>query len=418
MMISWMVDGNGFLGINRETVSADIENFEYAPHKDFRGNFEVFNEPDEKSLLERFFSEVRIAAPRVFATYNGDCFDWPFVEKRAALLGIDMGKEIGMRRIGNDGGKETRGRAGIHMDVFHWVNRDSYLPQGSRGLKAVTRALLGFEPEEIPPEEMMEAAEKRPHEMARYSVSDAVCTYFLYMKYVHPFIFSLCNIIPLAPDDVLRKGSGTLCEMLLMCQARDKNIIAPNKFSPSPAGKLTEDGHILESETYIGGHVEALRTGIYRSDLPLKFNIDKSAIEDLENTLDETLKFAITVEGKMKLDSVTNYEEIRDQILEQLKALRERPEREEKPLIYHLDVSAMYPNIILTNRLQPHAIVTSNQCAACDFNGMSECQRDMEWTWRGELFPASRGEAEMIQRRAAQEEREIQEKLLANLRAS
>lgn len=28
------------------------------------------------------------------------------------------------------------------------------------------------------------------------------------------------------------------------------------------------------------------------------------------------------------------------------------------PLIYHLDVAAMYPNIILTNRLQPSSIVT------------------------------------------------------------
>lgn len=36
------------------------------------------------------------------------------------------------------------------------------------------------------------------------------------MKYVHPFIFSLCTIIPLGPDAVLRKGTGTLCEMLLM----------------------------------------------------------------------------------------------------------------------------------------------------------------------------------------------------------
>lgn len=23
----------------------------------------------------------------------------------------------------------------VHMDCLHWVNRDSYLPQGSRGLK-------------------------------------------------------------------------------------------------------------------------------------------------------------------------------------------------------------------------------------------------------------------------------------------
>lgn len=55
--------------------------------------------------------------------------------------------------------------------------------------------------------------------MASYSVSDAVATYYLYMTYVHPFILSLATIIPMPPDEVLRKGSGTLCEALLMVQA-------------------------------------------------------------------------------------------------------------------------------------------------------------------------------------------------------
>jgi DNA polymerase epsilon subunit 1 len=59
-------------------------------------------------------------------------------------------------------------------------------------------------------------AMEQPQLLAQYSVSDAVATYYLYMKYVNPFIFSLCNIIPLNPDEVLRKGSGTLCETLLM----------------------------------------------------------------------------------------------------------------------------------------------------------------------------------------------------------
>jgi DNA polymerase elongation subunit (family B) len=57
---------------------------------------------------------------------------------------------------------------------------------------------------------------EHPQKLAQYSVSDAVATYYLYMKYLHPFIFSLCNIIPLNPDEVLRKGTGTLCETLLM----------------------------------------------------------------------------------------------------------------------------------------------------------------------------------------------------------
>ena len=66
---------------------------------------------------------------------------------------------------------------------------------------------------------MVRFAAERPQTMAAYSVSDAVATYYLYMTYIHPFIFSLSTIIPMPPDAVLRKGSGTLCEMLLMVQA-------------------------------------------------------------------------------------------------------------------------------------------------------------------------------------------------------
>lgn len=40
--------------------------------------------------------------------------------------------------------------------------------------------------------------------LANYSVSDAVATYYLYMKYVHPFIVALCTIIPMEPDEVGR----------------------------------------------------------------------------------------------------------------------------------------------------------------------------------------------------------------------
>jgi len=70
--------------------------------------------------------------------------------------------------------------------------------------------------------------------LAQYSVSDAVATYYLYMKYVHPFIFSLCSIIPLNPDEVLRKGSGTLCETLLMvCRQSTLSLFPSDKLSRS-----------------------------------------------------------------------------------------------------------------------------------------------------------------------------------------
>lgn len=39
------------------------------------------------------------------------------------------------------------------------------------------------------------------------------------------------------------------------------------------------DGHLLESETYVGGHVEALEAGVFRSDISTDFKIVPSAIQ-------------------------------------------------------------------------------------------------------------------------------------------
>ena len=64
------------------------------------------------------------------------------------------------------------------------------------------------------------------------------------------------------------------------------------------------------------------------------------------------MKHAIVNEEKVPFDSVTNFDEVCQEIVETLSMLRDCPNRLENPLIYHLDVGAMYPNIILTNRLQ------------------------------------------------------------------
>ncbi len=392
MMISYMIDGQGFLITNREIVSEDIEDFEYTPKPEYEGPFMIFNEPDEKAVIERFFLHIKEARPTVIATYNGDFFDWPFVDARASVNGIDMYQEIGWRKGAED---QYCCDYSAHMDCFHWVNRDSYLPQGSRGLKAVTTAKLGYDPDELDPELMLRYASERPQVLSEYSVSDAVATYYLYMKYVHPFIFSLCTIIPLGPDAVLRKGTGTLCEMLLMVQAYQKEIVLPNKHV-SPKEAFWE-GHLLESETYVGGHVESIEAGVFRADIPVNFAVDTTAIDELLADLDAALKFSIEVEEKKSLDDVTNYEEVKQQITERLESLKTTANRSERPLIYHLDVASMYPNIMTTNRLQPDSMIQESDCAACDFNRPGKtCDRRMPWAWRGEYLPAKRDEYNMI----------------------
>ncbi|EQK98651.1 DNA polymerase epsilon [Ophiocordyceps sinensis CO18] len=400
MMISYMIDGQGFLITNREIISEDIGDFDYTPKPEYPGPFMIFNEPNEKAMIERFFLHIKEARPTVIATYNGDFFDWPFVEARASINGIDMYQEIGWKKGMDD---QYRCSYGVHMDCFHWVNRDSYLPQGSRGLKAVTVAKLGYDPDELDPELMTPYAHERPQTLAEYSVSDAVATYYLYMKYVHPFIFSLCTILPLGGDDTLRKGTGTLCEMLLMVQAYQKEIVLPNKHqAPKEA---FWDGHLLDSETYVGGHVESIEAGVFRADIPVDFAIDPKAVDELLKDLDAALNFVITIEEKKSLDDVDNFDEVKQQIASRLTKLKETPNRHEQPLIYHLDVASMYPNIMTTNRLQPDSMISESDCAACDFNRPGKtCDRRMPWSWRGEYLPAKRDEYNMI-RNALENER-------------
>lgn len=110
------------------------------------------------------------------------------------------------------------------------------------------------------------------------------------------------------------------------------------------------------------------------------------AFDQLLEGVEKAMKHAIEEEEKIPMEMVTNFDSVVEQIKEKLTNLKNNPVRQENPIIYHLDVGAMYPNIILTNRLQPSAIVNEETCAACDFNRPgATCQRKMTWMWRGEF---------------------------------
>jgi len=114
--------------------------------------------------------------------------------------------------------------------------------------------------------------------------------------------------------------------------------------------------------------------------------------------------FCITDEFKTPLEDVTNYDAVKAEIQAALEQLRDNPLRTDKPLIYHLDVAAMYPNIMLSNRLQPDSVVDESVCAVCDFNRPGKtCDRRLTWAWRGEFFPARRDEYNMIRHALNQE---------------
>lgn len=119
MMISYMIDGQGYLITNREIISCDVDDFEYTPKPEFEGNFIVFNEANEMDLIQKFFDHIMEVRPHIVVTYNGDFFDWPFVETRAAVYDLDMKQEIGFSKS-RDGNYLCR--PSIHMDCLCWVS--------------------------------------------------------------------------------------------------------------------------------------------------------------------------------------------------------------------------------------------------------------------------------------------------------
>lgn len=61
--------------------------------KDNRGLNETipaFGEDGEKKCIERFFKLIREKKPTIIGGYNSAFFDWPFILKRAQILGVDV----------------------------------------------------------------------------------------------------------------------------------------------------------------------------------------------------------------------------------------------------------------------------------------------------------------------------------------
>jgi DNA polymerase epsilon subunit 1 len=56
----------------------------------------------------------------------------------------------------------------------------------------------------------------------------------------------------------------------------------PNRYV-EPSGNMY-DGHLLSSETYVGGHVEALEAGVFRSDIETQFKVEPKALQQVRSS--------------------------------------------------------------------------------------------------------------------------------------
>ena len=95
-----------------------------------------------------------------------------------------------------------------------------------------------------------------------------------------------------------------------MASAYRADIIFPNKKIEEP--EKFYNGHLLDSETYIGGKVEGLCSGIYRSDFNYKFKLNKDTYQKLIDEVEMTLDFVCSIENTMKTEDCINKVEIQN----------------------------------------------------------------------------------------------------------
>jgi DNA polymerase elongation subunit (family B) len=164
-----------YSGVNRfvfdiETTGLDPEtcNIILIGVKDNRGLNETipaFGEDGEKKCIERFFQYIKDLKPTIVAGYNSAFFDWPFILKRAQILGVDvesltqiftkqgMKEKEGMLKLANEIEPYTQHVIwGFNIiDIAHSVRRAQAINSEikSWGLKYITTYLEKEKPNRV-----------------------------------------------------------------------------------------------------------------------------------------------------------------------------------------------------------------------------------------------------------------------------
>ncbi|EOB12107.1 DNA polymerase epsilon catalytic subunit A [Nosema bombycis CQ1] len=258
-----------------------------------------------------------------------------------------------------------------------WVKRDSNFAKGNQGLKAITKRKLGYDPEDIDPEEMCGIALNDPDRMAKYSVSDAVATYFIATKFVINHIYTLCSLVPFSPYDAICSNPDTLCEALLIKEASIYNVLIPSKRVEPDL--LMKEGYAIEKLTPVQFMPDHSRVGLFRSDFIQKFNINEFYVDKLIEKLDEILS---------DFKNEQEYEYLKSKIRKDLEDSKGKFHG--NGALYKIDLGELCSSLISTNKLQPTSIVDNDTCIRCEYNNdANKCKLRFDWSFRTDFYPTT-----------------------------
>lgn len=134
-------------------------------NRGFNETIPAFGENGEKRCIEKFFNHIRDLKPTIIGGYNSAFFDWPFILKRAEILGVDTSgltaiftpkgitEKEGMLKLANEIEPYTQHVIwGFNIiDIAHAVRRAQAINSEikSWGLKYITKYLEKEKPNRV-----------------------------------------------------------------------------------------------------------------------------------------------------------------------------------------------------------------------------------------------------------------------------
>ncbi|RLE39316.1 hypothetical protein DRJ17_01185 [Candidatus Woesearchaeota archaeon] len=225
-------------------------------------NIEFVN--SEAELIQKFQEYVEEYKPDVIIGYFSDRFDLPYIKKRAEKykLKLDLGLNHTGIQLSRGYSSDVRIIGICHLDIYQFIFNTMRVTMktDTYDLSSVSAEILGEEKHDVNIANLGEIWDNSPDKLedfCMYNLQDARMTYLLFGK-LFANMAEMVNILGLSLYDVTRMSFSNLVEWYLIGQAKERNVIVPNKPNSEELNAR------MNREPFIGAMVLEPEPGLYK----------------------------------------------------------------------------------------------------------------------------------------------------------
>lgn len=239
---------------------------------------------DEAEIIRRFAEIIREEKPDILVGYNSDNFDFPYISRRAEILGVDLNPGwdgSGIRTMRRGFANSTAIRGTVHVDLYPVMRR--YMNLDRYTLERVYRELFGEEKFDLPGDRLWEYWDRDDlrDELFRYSLDDVTATYRIAEK-ILPLNMELTRVVGQPLFDISRMATGQQAEWFLVRKAHQYGELVPNKPSQSEFSER-------RGRRAVGGYVKEPEKGLHENIVQFDFRSLYPSIIISKNISPDTL---------------------------------------------------------------------------------------------------------------------------------